>query len=161
MWWVIPGRGTSSLPGGRILLYGDNFPSRQSCPRCPTESPFRLQAQLCQAPREHWIPFTSLQCQPCEKRPLYIWYKASTRLIHGARNIAGTSARSPFLPLAARFSHPETTHRGLCFPPGVILGERPEKSPILFSPPHLPKTLACRCLAEAWRGRAASAIQSG
>lgn len=100
---------------------------------------------------------TGPQCQPCEKRPLYIWYKASAGLIHGARNMLSSGRGAGKWHFNTNSlscqPHPQGFHRrrgtrgGLSFPPllspDVKRGcsvEQPKKSPILLAPPHLPRS---------------------
>lgn len=144
---------TSSFPGLRILFYGDGIvpaaPQRRNSG--PMLGPVKFPVSS-----GFYRVVTGPQCQPYEKRPLYIWYKASARRIHGARNMLSSGCRAgkwhfntnslSCQPHPQGFCRLRGTCRGLSFPPLVspdvkryCSGEQPEKSPILLAPPHLPR----------------------
>lgn len=108
---------------------------------------------------------TGPQCQPCEKRPLYIWHKASAGLIHGARNMLSSgrgagkwhfntnslSCQPHRKDFTGREEHAEAClfHR---FSPQmsreVVLGNSPRKAPFSSLLLTCQEAVACRCLTE-------------
>lgn len=103
-----------------------------------------------------------LQCQPCEKRPLYIGYKASAGLIHGAWNMLSSGRRAgewhfstnalSCLPTHKAFTGREEHAVACLFHPSppqmsrdVVLGNSLRKALFSFFL-TCQEALACRCL---------------
>lgn len=130
---LVPNR-SSSFPCLRTLLYGDNFSARAAL----SLPPHRAAIQgPCSALPSSWRALDptrvviSLQCQPCEKRPLYIWYKASAGLIHSARNMLSSGRR------AAKWHF--NTNSLSCLPTTRLSQAGRNTQWLVFSTPCLPR----------------------